>query len=386
MSTNVIRQIVSKDNKQTIRMIVRSNERGPKGDTGPAGPQGPQGIPGERGADGAIQYRAGTGINIDEYNIISATGEAIATWGGIQGTIANQSDLAPYIKKEAPVWYGTCTTAGASFVKNITTEKGNFGYNEGDILIVSFTNGNTSSNQPMLMIDSGIGASVNMPAGWGTDYSGIWESGETVAFVYQKVNNTPCFFPISKTRATTSSYGMTKLYDNYDSSSTVFAPTANALKNVYDSVPSQVWTTVMAPNDNEYIGTANIADEAVTKTKIDLSTLDGNYSTTEFDTGYTWVDGKTIYKKTINFGALPNTTMKSVSHGISNIDYVLKIEGIAKRDSDGVFFQIGNSPNPTVGITTAISVTADSDSVDITTGTDRSGMNGYVTLWYTKSA
>ena len=134
------------------------------------------------------------------------------------------------------------------------------------------------------------------------------------------------------------------------------------------------------------VTTSTINDNAVTKTKIDLSTLDGNYSTSEVDTGYTWIDGKTIYKKTINFGALPNTTMKSVSHGISNVDYVLKIEGIAKRDSDGVFFQIGNSPNPTVGITTAISVTADSDSVDITTGTDRSGMNGYVTLWYTKSA
>lgn len=272
MSTNVIKQtLLGEPGAQTIKMVVRSNERGPKGEKGDPGPQGPQGLPGERGADGVIQYRAGTGIQIDGYNIISATGEAIATWGGIQGTISNQSDLAPYIKKEAPVWYGTCTTASGSFIKHVTTEKGNFEYNEGDILIVRFTNGNTSINPPTLTIDSGIGASVNMPAGWGTDYSGIWESGETVAFVYQKVNNNPYFFPISKTRATTSSYGMTKLYDNYDSSSTTLAPTANALRKLAGEVDVHIGEVISEPVTVEFVDTANIVDQAVTSKKIDYS-------------------------------------------------------------------------------------------------------------------
>lgn len=94
MSTNVIKQtLLGEPGSQTIKMVVRSNERGPKGEKGDPGPQGPQGLPGERGADGAIHYRAGTGINISAENIITATGGATAEWGGIQGDIADQTDL-----------------------------------------------------------------------------------------------------------------------------------------------------------------------------------------------------------------------------------------------------------------------------------------------------
>lgn len=66
--------------------------RGPQGNTGPQGP---------RGEDGAIHYSAGVGISIDQHNIISATGAAVATWGGIQGNIDNQTDLLPTINKAA---------------------------------------------------------------------------------------------------------------------------------------------------------------------------------------------------------------------------------------------------------------------------------------------
>ena len=94
MSTNVIKQtLLGEPGSQTIKMVVRSNERGPKGEKGDPGPQGPQGLPGERGADGAIHYRAGTGINISAENIITATGGATAEWGGIQGDISDQTDL-----------------------------------------------------------------------------------------------------------------------------------------------------------------------------------------------------------------------------------------------------------------------------------------------------
>ena len=95
MSTSVIKQIITgnENGSQTVRMIVKSNERGPKGDKGDPGVQGPQGIPGPRGYDGAIQYRAGTGIRITDYNIIEATGGSTAEWGGIQGDIQSQTDL-----------------------------------------------------------------------------------------------------------------------------------------------------------------------------------------------------------------------------------------------------------------------------------------------------
>ena len=125
---NIIRQIVSDDGygAQTIKMIVRSNERGPQGEQGQTGPAAtidagsvymvsptdparvinsgtqseavfdfyiPKGTKGDPGKDGAIQYTAGMGINITSDNVIEATGQATAAWGGIVGTLSNQTDL-----------------------------------------------------------------------------------------------------------------------------------------------------------------------------------------------------------------------------------------------------------------------------------------------------
>lgn len=47
------------------------------------------------------------------------------------------------------------------------------------------------------------------------------------------------------------------------------------------------------------------------------------YSTTETKTNKVWIDGKPIYRKVINFGALPNNTTKSVAHNISNMETVV---------------------------------------------------------------
>lgn len=59
----------------------------------PKGDKGDQGEPGNDGRDGVIQYTAGTGIEITDGNVIQATGAAVATWGGITGTLSNQTDL-----------------------------------------------------------------------------------------------------------------------------------------------------------------------------------------------------------------------------------------------------------------------------------------------------
>ena len=95
MTTNVIKQVV-KDGEygeQTIKMVVKSNERGPRGMQGPQGIQGIPGPIGPRGANGSVHYEAGVGINITEDNIIEATGDAVAIWGGIRGDIQTQMDL-----------------------------------------------------------------------------------------------------------------------------------------------------------------------------------------------------------------------------------------------------------------------------------------------------
>ena len=92
--TNVIKQIVrGEGDTQTIKMVVRPNERGPQGEQGPKGVRGPKGDIGPRGADGAIQYQAGLGIDISADNVITATGDATAAWGGLHGDIQKQTDL-----------------------------------------------------------------------------------------------------------------------------------------------------------------------------------------------------------------------------------------------------------------------------------------------------
>ena len=66
------------------------------------------------------------------------------------------------------------------------------------------------------------------------------------------------------------------------------------------------------------------------------------YSTDETVIG-TWIDGKPIYRKVIDFGALPNANTKSVAHNINDIKIFTKAYGIAYRDSDKI-----NMPLPYV--------------------------------------
>lgn len=120
-----------------------------------------------------------------------------------------------------------------------------------------------------------------------------------------------------------------------------------------------------------------------TDTTIDLE--NSSYSTLEVKTNATWIDGKPIYKKTVNIGALPNATTKSVAHGITSIGTFIDAKGSALRSSDSIWFQIPNVPNPTAGIDTGIGLTVSSSNIEISTGRDRTNMTGYVTLWYTKT-
>lgn len=83
MTTNLIKQIIkgNGDGLQTIKMVVRSNERGPQGE------------PGEPGKDGVIQYTAGEGINISSDNVISATGGGGSDINVVQTTGTSTTDV-----------------------------------------------------------------------------------------------------------------------------------------------------------------------------------------------------------------------------------------------------------------------------------------------------
>lgn len=132
------------------------------------------------------------------------------------------------------------------------------------------------------------------------------------------------------------------------------------------------------------VTTDSIASGAVSAAKIDFTSLSGNYSTSEQNTGFTWIDGKTIYKKTISLGALPNNTDKDVAHGITGLDRIIHWEGIAKDSLDE---QI---PLPFVWLDNGGGFVAVYESsptnIRVITGSDRSDYVGYITLYYTKSS
>lgn len=107
------------------------------------------------------------------------------------------------------------------------------------------------------------------------------------------------------------------------------------------------------------------------------------YFTNETLTDKAWINGKPIYRKVIDLGALPNATTKVVNHGISNLDVIISWYGYAERPSDGGHFPLpyvfGGLPENNIGIF------ASQSAITITTGMDRSMMYGFIVLEYTKT-
>lgn len=108
-----------------------------------------------------------------------------------------------------------------------------------------------------------------------------------------------------------------------------------------------------------------------------------DYSTSEVDTGYTWTDGSPIYKKTINIGALPNATTKSVAHNISNFGTPILLEGMCVSQAGSGYPMNGARPSNN---SLTVSVYVSTANIVVETGTDRTDWTGYVTVYYTKSA
>lgn len=109
-----------------------------------------------------------------------------------------------------------------------------------------------------------------------------------------------------------------------------------------------------------------------------------DYSTNEVNTGIKWVDGSTLYRKVINFGALPNASEKSVAHGVSGIR-IHSLTGIARNPNSGITFIL---PTLSTSFGACITMYADSTNIHINTqSTDRSSYTEcYVILEYTKAS
>lgn len=107
----------------------------------------------------------------------------------------------------------------------------------------------------------------------------------------------------------------------------------------------------------------------------------GVYSTSEVDTGKTWIDGKKIYRKVVEFGTLPNTTTKAVAHGITNIGTFVHVSGFCIGQSN----EILPIPLAWPTATSIIGIYATTINVIVNTAMDRTNYTGYVILEYTKT-
>lgn len=105
------------------------------------------------------------------------------------------------------------------------------------------------------------------------------------------------------------------------------------------------------------------------------------WSTEEKLVGY-WIDGKAVYEKTVSCGALPNVTMKSIAHGITNLDRVISMGGTALNPTGNTHLPLPFASNTESVVYLAVV----GNNVQITTLNDRSGFTtSYVTLRYTKT-
>ena len=107
------------------------------------------------------------------------------------------------------------------------------------------------------------------------------------------------------------------------------------------------------------------------------------YSTTETKTNKVWIDGKPIYRKVINVGALPSTAGdKTVLHNISNVDHFISCEAFHYSASGLHLF---TTYAPAGSNDSDITMAADKTTIYVTVGVDRSGYSTYVILEYTKT-
>lgn len=114
------------------------------------------------------------------------------------------------------------------------------------------------------------------------------------------------------------------------------------------------------------------------KTAINNST---NYPTSEMIVG-TW-NGKPLYRKLIEFGALPNNTSKSVNTGLNPTAIKIRnMYGVANY-ANGVNIPL---PYPSGTASEVVKLSFSGGDIDITTNSDRSSSSADIVLEYTKNS
>lgn len=103
-----------------------------------------------------------------------------------------------------------------------------------------------------------------------------------------------------------------------------------------------------------------------------------NYSFLEQVVG-TWTNGKPLYQITVDFGAVPNNSTKTVAHGVANIEEICNVWGILHYS--GIVFGETLPTGDTYKMRTAVRST----TVEMTTNASWSSYTALITFQYTKT-
>ena len=107
-------------------------------------------------------------------------------------------------------------------------------------------------------------------------------------------------------------------------------------------------------------------------------------TTNEVDTGKRWVDGSIIWRKIIDIGAMPYNTFKVVAHGITDIEWIIDLWGIANNPGTGVATPLPRCSNTSKNV----DLYADGTNVNIVTWNgeaDWAQYSAYVFIEYIKT-
>ena len=184
-----------------------------------------------------------------EYNIKDATARSIANGKStvsVSQTLTSGTEIGSVTvdgtatKLYAPqggtqnTWYGTCPTGATAQTKVVTTSSGDFSLTTGSMVRVKFTNAQTYNGGIKLNVD-GTGAKNVMGQGTTVTTRYFYLAGEVVDFVFDGTN----YIAVNEGIATTTYYGVTKLSNATNSTSTSLAATANSVKLAYDHASSK---------------------------------------------------------------------------------------------------------------------------------------------------
>ena len=108
---------------------------------------------------------------------------------------------------------------------------------------------------------------------------------------------------------------------------------------------------------------------------------DERFSANEIPTGARWIDGKQIYRKVIDIGALPNNATKSVNHGIVGLGQVVRLWGIAVNATP----TYRTLPYVTNTANSNVALECNTVAVGVITAADWSTHTGRVVIEYVKA-